>query len=424
MAKHPSSRINDLPAPATHKPKIAKVDAAQAAGIAREMDPSDVRRRIIGIWERALAPRAVDPTKNFFELGGDSQLAVRLFSQMGDEFQCKMPPLAFRGAPTIDQLVQIILDRSSLPFSPLVPVQPLGTRSPLYFVHGSGGEPTGSLELSRCLGSDQPVYGLRSLGLCGGPVQHSVPEIAEHYVKCIRRIQPKGPYCLSGFCFGGLVAYEMARILTSHNEKVPVLALFDAPSPGSVRTLRTLDRVRKRIRHDFWRLRRGQLPSILPLLGNKARGAIRIASRNLKGTLLGTAEKSHDGNARELEQEMLEVSKANIAATKAYLPSVYAGPTALFLTPEAFAIYGDDLYERWTAFCTGRIELHSSDGEHKRQFEDPFVRTLAKKLEAILLHGIAPSRPIQSARSPAMAALRAVAPNLSLPGSPLSAAGR
>lgn len=324
-------------------------------------------------------------------------------------------------APTdrITQMVRIIVDRSSLPFSSLVPVQPLGARPPLFLVHGSGGEPTGSLELSRCLGSDQPVYGLRSLGLCGGPVQHSIPEIAEYYVECVRRIQPKGPYFLSGFCFGGLVAYEMARLLTSRNENVAVLALFDSPVPGSIRTLRTLDRIKKRIRHDSWRLRRHEVPSSLTILADKTRRAIRIASRNLKAATWGIAEKSPDKNAKDLEQAKAEVSKANIAAAKNYFPGAYAGPIALFLTSEALAIYGNDLYERWLAYGTGGIELHSSDGEHLRQLEDPFVKPLAEKLKTIMLRRNNPFRPNRSART-VMAASKGAAIRIELPCSPLS----
>lgn len=420
MAKHPTSGINGTPTPARDKPEIGKVNVSSAAGIAHEIESSDVQRRMIAIWERLFSPRAVDPTKNFFELGGDSVLAVRLFARIDEEFQCKLTPAALPGAPTIDQLVQVIVARSSIPFKSVVPVQTLGERTPLFFIHGSGGEPTGAWELSRWLGSDQPVYGMRSRGLCGDPVQDSIPEIAEYYVECIRRVQPKGPYCLSGFCFGGLVAYEMARLLTSQNENVPVLALFDTPVPGSIRTLRTLDRVRKRVRHEFWRLRRGKVPSSFSLLADKTRHGIRVASRKLKAAVWGIAKMTLDGNGKDLEQVKEDVSDANIVATKTYFPGAYAGPIALFLASEALVIYGNDLYERWLAFGTGGIELHCSDGEHQRQLEDPFVKPLAEKLKEIMLRSNIPLRPDRSSRTPAVPAAKAIPSKLELPSSPLS----
>jgi thioesterase domain-containing protein len=280
-------------------------------------------------------------------------------------------------------LVQVVFDQSLIPTSSLVPVQPLGTRPPLFFVHGSGGEPAGSLELSRCLGSDQPVYGLRSRGLCGAPAQHSIPEMAQYYVTCIRGLQPKGPYYLSGFCFGGMVAYEMARLLAAENETVALLAIFDAPAPGS---LRITDCLRNRIRHDLWRLRRREMPLSFPILATRTRRAVRFTSRKIAAAIRRITGKSPDKDAKDMGQEILEVSKANIAAAKRYFPGVYPGSITLFWTSEAFALYGNDQYERWSAFGAGGTELHRTDGEHLRQLENPFVKTLAETLAKCMAH--------------------------------------
>ena len=43
----------------------------------------------------------------------------------------------------------------------------------------------------------------------------------------VRGFQAQGPYCLGGYCFGGNVAYEMARQLQAVGEKVALLALLD-----------------------------------------------------------------------------------------------------------------------------------------------------------------------------------------------------
>ena len=43
-----------------------------------------------------------------------------------------------------------------------------------------------------------------------------------------RRVQPEGPYHLGGFSFGGLVAYEAARLLIEDGEKVAFLGVVDS----------------------------------------------------------------------------------------------------------------------------------------------------------------------------------------------------
>jgi hypothetical protein len=68
--------------------------------------------------------------------------------------------------------------------------------------------------LARLLGPDQPTYGLRARGLDDGESIPSSPvEIAADYVDAVRRVQPRGPYMLGGFCLGGAVAVEMAAQL-------------------------------------------------------------------------------------------------------------------------------------------------------------------------------------------------------------------
>jgi thioesterase domain-containing protein len=272
-----------------------------------------------------------------------------------------------------------------------VPIQPGGSRPPLFFVHGSGGQPTGAPELSEGLGADQPVYGLRSRGLCGEPPQRTVPAIAAHYIRCIRGVQPHGPYHLSGFCFGGLVAFEMARRLNAQGEKVALLAIFDAPAPGR---LRLLDRLRNRVRYDLWKIRRGELPKIVPILATKSRRAARAALRLLKATILGGADAAPDRSPPNREQTILDVSMANVEAAKGYRPGPYSGPITLFLTREVLALYGKDLHEQWRRFGTGPFELCFTGDDHFRQLEPPNIDTVVEQLERRLGRQEGAPRPI------------------------------
>jgi thioesterase domain-containing protein len=73
---------------------------------------------------------------------------------------------------------------------------------------------------------------LQSLGLEAGENPHkTVEEMAGYYLRDIQAFQPEGPYLLGGQCFGGLVAFEMARQLKDQGEEVALLAIIDTEIP-------------------------------------------------------------------------------------------------------------------------------------------------------------------------------------------------
>src|SRR6185295_18712292 len=112
--------------------------------------------------------------------------------------------------------------------SPLVPVQPKGSRPPLFLVHGAGGDVLwGYANLAKHLHPEQPLYGIKSRGRLGLDEFDRLEEMASYYLEEIRAVQPRGPYYLGGYCFGGNVAYEMARQLRERGEQVAFVALID-----------------------------------------------------------------------------------------------------------------------------------------------------------------------------------------------------
>ena len=174
-------------------------------------------------------------TDNIFELGIDSLLAARLFVEVAKVFGNKLPPAPLFQSPTIELLARHLREgRGAGRWTSLVEIQPEGSRPPLFNVHGGAGTIIHLQELSRLLGPDQPFYGLQSRGLYGdvSPLS-TVREMASHYLAEIRSLQPEGPYYLSGYCFGGIVALEMAHRLLADGQEVPLLILLNAPPPAS-----------------------------------------------------------------------------------------------------------------------------------------------------------------------------------------------
>ncbi len=109
----------------------------------------------------------------------------------------------------------------------LVPVSTGGTGQPSFWVHGASGYANGFDELSRALGPDYPLYAFQARGTDGYSMPHLLEEMVDHYVSCVRMVQPHGPYVLGGYSFGGLIAMEMACRLSEAGETIRHLVMFD-----------------------------------------------------------------------------------------------------------------------------------------------------------------------------------------------------
>ena len=109
----------------------------------------------------------------------------------------------------------------------------------MFLVHGGAGTVLLFEPLARRLGHDQPVFAFQAAGLYGhGPAQRSVADMAARYIREMRSVQRSGPYRLGGYCFGALVALEMARQLAARGERTELLVTFNGPSPSYIRRYR------------------------------------------------------------------------------------------------------------------------------------------------------------------------------------------
>jgi thioesterase domain-containing protein/acyl carrier protein len=200
------------------------------------MPPRDeMQKRLSGIWQRVLRISPVGIHDNFFELGGDSLAAVRILSDVEAITGCSDPLVALIEAPTIAELAKLVRDARFGRFDKcLVPIKSSGARPPFFCVHGVGGNVLELIDLARHVHADQPFYGIQAVGLAGRAPEHksTVEEMARHYIREVRELQPEGPYFLGGSSFGGLVAYEMARQLAAVGQPVALVALFDTSAPG------------------------------------------------------------------------------------------------------------------------------------------------------------------------------------------------
>jgi phthiocerol/phenolphthiocerol synthesis type-I polyketide synthase E len=201
-----------------------------------EVPADDTTRQLTRIWQELLGIDSIGVDQNYFDLGGDSSLAVHLFVQIERVFKVKLPLATLFDAPTINELAQVLRSEAAPSgWSPLVPIHTGGSRPPFFCAHGAGGNVLIYRDLARRLGTDQPFYGLQSPGLDGScePLTR-IEDMAAAYLKEIRKVQPHGPYFLGGYCLGGTVAFEIAQQIHAQGDRVALLALFDTTNWSKV----------------------------------------------------------------------------------------------------------------------------------------------------------------------------------------------
>lgn len=188
--------------------------------------------KLTQIWEAVLGVHPLSVEDSFFDVGGDSLLAVQLFNQMQMQLNCTLPLATLFQAPNVRKFAALLNQEQPVsPWTSLVPIQPSGSRRPLFF-HGGSADALTWARFSHLLGPDQPFYALQRPDLDGSEVIHnSVEALAADCIQEMRMVQPNGPYLVGGHCFGGAVAFEIAQQLQAQGEAIVSIVLIDAYRP-------------------------------------------------------------------------------------------------------------------------------------------------------------------------------------------------
>jgi thioesterase domain-containing protein len=246
----------------------------------------------------------------------------------------------------------------------LITLQPEGLRRPLFLIHPLAGLVFPYHELALCLGTDQPVYGLQSIGIAGeaSPLI-KIEAMAEHYLVAIRQVQPEGPYQLAGWSFGGTIALEMAQQLQKRGESVAMLAIIDT-------------RLYSTSFARFWHGSRVFLTSMLPHLWTYISDYLYLQSAHPRP---GQAETKRPNFKTSEFRRLLQVFQANVRADSRYRPQRYPGQVTLFKTAQQDSTWGD--------IAANGVELEQIPGHHMNILRSPQVQVLAEKLSARLMFG-------------------------------------
>ncbi|MBV9573422.1 MAG: hypothetical protein JOY93_05165 [Acidobacteriales bacterium] len=289
------------------------------------------------IWQRVLRLPAITPEDHFFDLGGDSSLALELFNEIAKTSGRHLPPATIYQAPTIAALSRLLEKPNPTPF-PAVVLLKLGTQGPpIFMTHGLGGSVIDFYQLIKHIECENPIYGMQSRGIDGveQPFER-VEDMAQFYLDAITELQPHGPYFLIGFSLGGLVAFEMAQQLRKTGEQIALLEILDAyPHNRYVR------------------------------LGERARLAARQTKRrasNLLRPKIAARSPSEQAPGSPLDSAMDRVRDSAYRALESYKPGFYPGKIN-FIRAEVVTDFPRDAVSVWKPLAQ-ELEVETVPGDH------------------------------------------------------------
>ncbi len=358
---------------------LPKPGSSERVGVEIEAD-DDTVRELADMWRKLIGVSEVGPNDDFFQLGGNSLLAVSLFEQIRKRWSHDLPLAVLFEAPTLRELAAVVRDYSWHPQSPvLVSIQGRGNRPPLFCVHGGGGHVLVYRDLSLRLGDDQPFYGLQLPELASGAEpMASLDVLARVYLKELCTVQPHGPYFLGGVSYGGVIAYEMAQQLMASGEEVRLLVMFDTYAPGYPRYPERRRRLRERVRavqlsleHHLRGLqwlppaeRWGYIKRLLRRTARRMCYPFEDGWRFLRNAYLTT---------RGLAVPMASY-KAMQLALKTYEPEPYDGDILLLRATHQPPGAIPDPHLGWDAYVRGEIDIVETPGYHADIIGEPRVR--------------------------------------------------
>jgi amino acid adenylation domain-containing protein len=351
---------------------------------------AELESKLAALFAATLGRDRVAVTESFFDFGGHSLLAIDLMLAIEEATGHRVPVSELYRAPTPQLLAAEIArggsdgdavtaqagdrpERRGHTF--LVPIQPDGSRPPIFGIHVLGVNSAYFRPLSSHLGTDQPVLGLgqpnldRDLRL-DGPT--SVADVAAGYVAEINRIRPDGPIVIAAISLGGVVAYETAQQLVAMGRDVPLMALFDAVGPDVA---------------DHPLTRRQQLGIHARALKAEPKEYVwgRVAYQGQKvkrvAELAESRLRERYGQESTHRLEVRRFIEANIQSQLHYEYQPYPNPMVIYkAADDPFTAHFLDLDMGWRSVAHGGLIIKVVSGDHISMVAEPNVGLLARYL--------------------------------------------
>ena len=333
------------------------------------------------IWQRVLQVPSISVEDNFFDLGGDSSLALELFNEIARACGRELPPVTIYHAPTIAALADLLEQPTTPRLPPLVLLKPGTQAPPVFITHGLGGSVMDFYQVVKHIQLPNAIHGMQTKGIDGVEEPFDrIEDMAQFYLDAIREVQFHGPYLLIGYSLGGLVTLEMAQRLSESGEKIALLAMLD--SYPNIRYLPPGLRIRL--------LRR--------LVARHASTVVQLPMREALSYILRPSERrqhipgDHSGRARYqssgVSPAMQRVRDSAYLALSRYQPRFYRGAIK-FVRAQVSTDFPDDPAPIW-ANLANQFEVETVPGDHLEIITTHFAQ-LACVLSRFVTEALCPA---------------------------------
>lgn len=353
---------------------------------------NSTQKKLAEIWQSVLGQEVSSLDDNFFDLRGDSLLAISVLGKIRQQFNVTLNPSDIFTAPTLRQLALLIEPNDATVLLPavtalpatLVPLSHGGSKPPLFLSPPIMGTLFPYLQLAQSLGKDRPIYGL-SLRIpeSGSFEWETVEEQARLYINDIKAVQPNGPYLIGGWSFGAVVAFEVVRQLEAQGDKVGFFAAIDYPSHTSSQTS-LLDFLRFFGFSTFKNLL-SYLRDYIYLRSKSADNKKRSFLSNLIdhaviGKVLSPEAQQQFADQPGM-QELMQFYRANTVALSKYRPiGTYQSTVDLYRTDDHNMNRHNHSLE-WETATSGKVNVHVIGGTHMTILRSPHVEQLSAEIK-------------------------------------------
>jgi acetoacetyl-CoA synthetase len=311
---------------------------------------------ITACFERVLQHSPIGVSENFFELGGDSLLALSLLLEIKQATGRELSIDKLYDGATVEAMVAL-LEAEGPPRSCRWIILRQGLAfPPIFLLHGLFGNAMELVELGKHLASPRPVYAFQARGLDGQEAPNDrVEAMAEDYLAAMTQLQPSGPYILVGYSFGGLVAIEMARRLRARGDSIAFLGLIDSYPPPALWPPAARFGIFARKARLWWRrLKQMEPGEAASLVWTK------VSNPSTRG--LRAAASIAEIDEIELPAAIRHVREAGYRAFQSYRPSGYDGPV-VFIRPETPRQFPANPRRVWQRYLRS-LTIHTLPGDH------------------------------------------------------------
>lgn len=374
MPLTPNGKIDKLALPKSNK----QTEVALEEFIAPR---TDTEKLVAKIWCEVLELKEISITSDFFEVGGHSLITIQIINKLEKETGKRIPLAWIFENTTIERFSRMI-DSENKPFTwdTLVPLKATGTKVPIYLVHGYDLNILPFTCLARNMEDDQPVYGVQAMGLSGQSEPYdNMIDLAAHYVKEIILSNPKGPYAIVGYSFGGVIAFEIAQQLKAMGKEVSMLAMFDSYAENldyySPKTQRLANKLRRQVPKFSYIVKSFFKRPITTLVYQ-----YEWFTRRLNQVLKKVKTVELTTEQQQIQEIMWKYERAYLS----YNIQKFDGEIHLFRVSERLYWLEDPETMGWKPYVNEQVVVHPVPGDHKTFLLPPNDQNFAKILQKVL----------------------------------------